>query len=67
MDEQSHLLLGEIEDFLVDLVGTFNDMRAQGHSEFRSDVGSRFESKARDYAGRLGLLVKIVNSSNNPV
>ena len=59
--------VSELEDFFLDLVGAFDDARACGLPEFWSGVGSRFESKARAYADRLGSLAEGFDLTDNPV
>lgn len=53
---ENRALLAELEDFFVDLRGTFNDARAQDAPSVISAIGSRFEAKVLDFAERLEAL-----------
>ena len=58
MDRPALSLKAELEDFFTDLVGDFDDCRAQGVREFTSRVGSKFERDVRAMAARLQDLVE---------
>jgi hypothetical protein len=60
-------LMVELEDFFVDLVGSFDDARAHGCTHLRSAIGSRFEAMAREYAARLEALSEGPYLGDHPV
>lgn len=59
-------MLGELEDFFVDLRGAFTDARAGGGGGVSSALGSRFEIRVRDFAERLEALSEAADLLRNP-
>lgn len=59
-------IIADVEDLLVDLVGTFNDARSRGETGIHSAVGSRFEARVRACADALQELSESTDPIGDP-